>query len=252
VRLLQLLGLLLLASAARADLVLTSHVTIYQFRPDATLVEQDGCLVGLGGTTAFGDCRITVEYGNLSLYLLASGGGCDGCSPIWGTTNEAVIGFRDRIIFYGPEGESAAIRWITQDQQLSISGFLDLQRDLPTLIDFNKPYDLSVVISGSTAANGDWQNSVWWDFTILGFQAFNPGCDVYAQDDSCGPLIDVSIHTASGFLYGGHVPEPASVTLVVISLLCLLPLAHRERSRRSPDTSSDPTLSGFRLRHVRQ
>ena len=44
----------------------------------------------------------------------------------------------------------------------------------------------------------DWQDS---------FTTFTP-------DPSCGPPLDVSIHTASGFLYGGHVPEPSSLLLL--------------------------------------
>ena len=93
--------------------------------------------------------------------------------------------------------------------------------NLPSAITFNVPYDMSAMMSDTVGAGaGEDENSNFSSLAINGFGVFGPTCDSYSAifgsdyDPACGPPMDVSVHTRSGFLYGGHVPEPSSLLLL--------------------------------------
>jgi hypothetical protein len=143
-----------------------------------------------------------------------SGDGCDGCHPTFGAENTALATFTDQIIFYGPPGGTAAVTWFFEQNsgaQVSASAL-----ESPTVIQFNTPYDILLSLSGFEAAFGNLSNSDSGGATIEGFLLYNTSdsdCSTIAfgtpsPDPACGPPIDASIQTQSGFLYGGHAPEP--------------------------------------------
>jgi hypothetical protein len=85
---------------------------------------------------------------------------------------------------------------------------------------------MSFALSGRLGFDGDGELFESEDLKINGFHVFdsiNPACATYDADPLiCGPPIDVSIHTRSGFLYGGHVPEPSTLLLLATAALALL------------------------------
>ena len=89
---------------------------------------------------------------------------------------------------------------------------------------------MSISISDLTGAStGEDAHTAIDTLNILGFQVFNPECETeltlygsFYDPASCGPPIDVSIHTRSGFLYSGHAPEPSSLLLLGTAALALL------------------------------
>lgn len=166
----------------------------------------------------------------------ASGYGCDGCHPTFGAENTALATFTDRIIFYGPPGGTAAVTWFIEQNPAEGIGLSDLE--LPIVVQFNKPYDILVTLSGSEAAFGNQFSGGDGQVTIEGFFLFdtsNPACSTITAglppdgaDPSCGTPEDVSIYTRSRFLYGGHAPEPSSLLLLATAAIALL----EARSRR--------------------
>jgi hypothetical protein len=227
-RLLQLLTLALLATAARAD---------FFFTGDATVIgsgEHDDSSCSIFGPTAqiFAVCSPSITYGDVSLLLVASGSdfgvGFDG----WGAENEATVGFTDQITFYGA-GKTGVVLWDVSFDQEGESIFS--VRDLPSAVTFGVPYTMSLGLTGFDAAIADSTHSQFGDIKINGFQVLSPvdpGCDISFPDASCGPPIDVGIRTASGFLYGGTatIPEPSALLLLATAAGMALLVS---RSRRT-------------------
>ncbi len=222
-RLLQLFALLaVLTMAVRGDVSLTGTVSIFEFNPDIVLFHSDSECSGGGG--AFALCSAGFSDGTLTLSVEASGDGCDGCSPTFGAENTALATFTDQITFYGPPGGTAAVTWFIQhgDSVTGQVGLFDLV--LPTTIQFNLSYDILLSLSGFEAAFGNLSNADSNSETIEGFLLFdtsNPACSAITlgllsdgADPSCGTPEDVTVHTQSGFLYGGHVPEPSTLLLL--------------------------------------
>jgi hypothetical protein len=231
VRLLQLVMLALLATAVKGDIFATASVSLFQLSPSKLLYHSDtSCEAVLSTIPSSAECSLGVDYGHVSLSLIDNGSGCDGCSPIFGAFNQATLGFTDLITFYGPVGGTAVVIWDVFSSEES--ALISLVRDLPSFITFDVPYVVSLELDGSSGANGNVSNGGAADTQINGFQVLspiNPDCDVFSPDTSCGPPIDVSIHTASGFLYGGHTPEPSSLLLLATAALALLLVARSGR-----------------------
>ena len=249
-RLLQLLILALLVTVGKGDTFATGSSTLSQFHPTTgfeVLYHSDtSCSTPTLSGHVFAECSYATDYGHPFLSLTDSGsgdsseGGCDGCSPLLGAQNEATVGFRDRIIFYGPPGKTVSVGW-SFDINIGFSfnqgtyGDIGFSVAFPfDSVTFDVPYDMSIVLSGWLGIFGDCElfgdiscplfESA--DVKVNGFHVFdtpNPVCTNYDSPASiCGPPIDVSIHTASGFLYGGHTPEPSSLLLLVTAALALL------------------------------
>jgi len=234
-RLFQLLILALLATAARADLSLTGTVTILEFNPGMVLYHSDSECSG-GSATVFALCDANFDNGRLTLNLEDSGSGCDGCEPTFGAENTAVATFTDEIIFYGPAAGTAAVTWFFESDLGLVT---DLE--LPIAIQFNTPYTILLSLSGSEAAFGAQGNGDSGAVAIEGFLLFNssdPVCSTITTgvpsdggDPACGTPEDVSIHTKSGFLYGGHVPEPASLWLLATAGIAWLGAGWRRNAQ---------------------
>ena len=225
-RTLHLLTLALLATAARGDVSLTGTVSIFE-SPDILLFHSDSECSGFGGPS-FALCGADFTDGTLTLSVEASGDGCDGCPVTFGAENTALATFTDRIIFYGPTGGTAAVTWFVEHGD-STSGQVGLSNlILPTTIQFNVPYDILPSLSGFEAAFGNLSNADSNSETIEGFLLFdtsNTACSAVTlgapsdgADPSCGTPEEGSIYTRSGFLYGGHVPEPSSLILLATAV----------------------------------
>lgn len=258
-RLLQLLILALLVTVVKGDTFATGSATLSQFNPtgpDEVLYHSDtSCSTPTLNGNVFAECGYTADYGHVFLSLADSGsgdpseGGCDGCSPLLNAQNEATVGFRDRIIFYGPPGKTVSVGW-SVDIDIGFSfnqgTFGDIGFSVPSFpfsVTFDVPYDMSIVLSGSLGMFGDacelfddiscplFESA---DVKVNGFHVFdsiNPACAIYdAPASLCGPPIDVSIYTRSGFLYGGHTPEPSSLLLLATAVGIVL-LVSRLRRR---------------------
>jgi len=260
VRLLQLLILALLVTVVKGDTFATGSATLSQFNPtgpDEVLYHSDtSCSTPTLSGHVFAECDYTTDYGHLFLSLTDSGsgdpsegGGCDGCSPLLGAQNEATVGFRDRIIFYGPPGKTVSVGWsfdidIGFDFNQGTFGDIGFSVAFPfDSVTFDVPYDMSIVLSGWLGVFGDacelfddiscplFESA---DVKVNGFHVFdsiNPACASYdANPAICGPPLDVSIYTRSGFLYGGHTPEPSSLLLLATAagiVLLVSPLRRR-------------------------
>jgi hypothetical protein len=226
-RLLQLGMLLLLATAARADFFSTGDASILD--GSFAVVQHDDSSCSLGGPTVqiFAQCSSSIAYGDVSLSLLASGPDFGLGFDNWGAENEATVGFTDQIMFYGPVGGTGVVLWdVFFDQETDAIYSLET---LPSAITFNVPYFLSLGLTASDIATSDSTRAQFGEIRINGFQLFSPSCDPDSPD-SCGPPIDVSIHTASGFLYGGHAPEPSSLLLLATAAVIAW-LVRRSRRR---------------------
>jgi len=258
VRLLQLLILALLVTVVKGDTFVTGSSTLSQFHPTGLEVlyhSDTSCSTPTLNGNVFAECGYTADYGHVFLSLADSGsgdpseGGCDGCSPLLNAQNEATVGFRDRIIFYGPPGKTVSVGW-SFDIDIGFSfnqgTFGDIGFSVPSFpfsVTFDVPYDMSIVLSGSLGMFGDacelfddiscplFESA---DVKVNGFHVFdsiNPACASYdAPASLCGPPIDVSIYTRSGFLYGGHTPEPSTFLLLATAAGIVL-LVSRLRRR---------------------
>jgi len=244
VRLLQLLILALLVTVVKGDTFATGSSTLSQFHPTGLEVlynSDTSCSTPTLNGNVFAECDYTTDYGHLFLSLTDSGsgdpsegGGCDGCSPLLGAQNEATVGFRDRIIFYGPPGKTVSVGWSIDfpvpDANFNLGTYGDIgfgDVDLPfDGVTFDVPYDVAIGLSGWLGIYGDGELFESADLKINGFHVFdsiNPACASYdAAGSICGPPLDVSIYTRSGFLYGGHTPEPSSLLLLATASLALL------------------------------
>jgi hypothetical protein len=238
-RSLQLLTLALLATAARADIISQFSSFIegnLSSGAPFSAVDNSGCNIPMV-EIAFVICGGLADYGDLSLSLVAAGSGPDSGPKLFAEA-QGTVGFTDRIIFYGPVGQAATVVWdlsATQDGDFGATVSFDV--NLPSTITFNVPYYMSALMSNSVAAGaGEDENSSFSTLTIQGFQVFGPTCDstwgIFGAsiDPSCGPPRDVSIHTRSGFLYGGHVPEPSSLLLLATAGIALLASRARRRA----------------------
>ena len=223
-RSLQVIMLALLATAARGDIISQFSSFIEGNLSNGapfSAVDNSGCNIPMV-EIAFVLCGGIADYGDLSLSLVAAGSGPDSGPKLFAET-QGTVGFTDRIIFYGPVGQVATVVWdlnATQDGDFGATVSFDV--NLPSTITFNVPYDMAAMMSNIVAAGaGEDENGSFSTLTIQGFQVFSPTCDATwsifggaSVDPSCGPPRDVSIHTRSGFLYGGHVSEPSSLLLL--------------------------------------
>ncbi len=234
-RSLQLLTLALLATAARAELILDfSGSSIIGNLADGTPFSQFDCDGAV--ESAFTICDGTADYGNLSLSLIAAGSGRDN-GPQLHATATGTVGFTDQIIFYGPAGGDGTVAWNISTQEGGESAAISL--NLPTKITFNAPYGISIFISDMVAANtGEDEHGAIDSSVINGFQVFGPNCDAELGFGGteynlamCGAPIGVSVHTQSGFLYGGHVPEPSSLWLLATAGIAWLAAGWRRNAQ---------------------
>lgn len=214
--------LTLLAAAARADLVSSFSSSILGSLADGTpYSDTGGCIIGK--EQAFTDCGGGAYDGQATLALSAAGSGSDRGPNLFAHIDGSVT-FTDQIIFSNSQGGDATIAW---SLATDLSTSADAVLSLPTTITFNVAYPMSVSISDYTAAgSGEDENWVNDSVAITGFQAFAPTCgaeltlyggSIY-DPSTCGPPIGVSVHTQSGFLYGGHVPEPSSFLLLATAV----------------------------------
>lgn len=240
-----LVGLVLLclvmAVPANAELFMSASATVFQFNSgQVLLLDHSATSCSSPGYSVFAECGLTVEYGHIAMFLEASGSGCDGCQTTYGAMNEATIGFADQITFYGPEGGSAAVAWGIQYGNGSTSGSVIL----PDFIEFNQPYTLSASMGGTEAAFGDISNWLSDEWALTGFQLFDPSCAVWEDTSLCGPAIDTTVSTSSGFLYGGRLhttdetasvvanPEPSSLVLLLLAASACLGTCYCKARRR--------------------
>jgi len=238
-------------TVAKGDTFATGSATLTKFNPtsDEVLYHSDtSCSTPTLSGNVFAECDYTADYGHLFLSLTDSGSG-DYFFEGVGAQNEATVGFRDRIIFYGPPGKTVSVGWSVDlpipEANFNLGTFGDIGFDFipfPFTVTFDVPYDMSIVLSGRLAMFGDlcelfddigcplFESA---DVKVNGFHVFdsiNPACANYDSPASlCGPPLDVSIHTASGFLYGGHTPEPSTLSLLATAMGIGLLLLRRTR-----------------------
>jgi len=245
----------LLVTVVKGDTFATGSATLSQFHATTGLEvlyhSDTSCSTPTLNEHVFAECDYTADYGHLFLSLADSGGADSGgscdiypsyCTSLFGAKNEATVGFRDRIIFYGPPGKTASVGWsidfpiITANFNLGTYGDIGLgSRDLPfDGVTFDVPYDVSIAVGGWLEFDYPGELRESEDLKVNGFHVFdsiNPACATYDADPLiCGPPIDVSIYTRSGFLYGGHTPEPSTFLLLATAAGIVL-LVSRLRRR---------------------
>ena len=228
-RSLQLVTLVLLAIAARADFVSSFDGSIVGQLADGTPYSQTG-YCGNFVESASTSCSGTAGDGQVSLVLVAAGSGSDS-GPQLHATASGTVTYTDIITFYGQgPGDGDQVAWdITS--QIGDGAIVDV--NLPWAIMFNVPYAMSISISDAVGANsGEDEYTAIDSIAINGFQVFGPDCfTVFGglsgtsyDPAQCGAAIPVMVDTQSGFLYGGQpvggfaadgpVPEPASLWLL--------------------------------------
>ena len=210
--------MLTLLATARADLVYSFSSSISGSLADGTAYsDTGGCIIGK--EQAFTDCGGGAYDGQAVLALSAAGSGSDRGPKLFAHI-DGLVTYTDQIIFSNRQGGDATIAW---GLAADLSPSADVLLSLPTTITFNVAYPIAVSISDYTAAgSGEDENTINDVIAITGFQVFAPSCEaeltlyggsVY-DPSTCGPPIDASVYTRSGFLYGGHVPEPSSLLLL--------------------------------------
>ncbi len=209
---------LLFLTAAKADLVSSFSSSISGNLADGTPYSATGgCAISK--EQAFTYCGGGTYDGQAVLGLAAAGSGSDRGPKLFAHIDGSVT-YTDQIVFSNRQVGDATIAWsIAADLSPSADDFLSL----PTMITFNVAYPITMSIWDYTAAgSGEDENWVNDSIAITGFQVFAPACEaeltlyggsIY-DPTTCGPPMDVSVHTRSGFLYGGHVPEPSSFLLL--------------------------------------